>query len=963
MNKLVVICFVALVMLGLSFAVSSCQAISTPNTVYTLDQNVNINGANCFSLSASNITLDCAGYSITGDNTLGTVGIDITQNEATITNCELSGFETGIRFTQDIPATMYILNSTVSSSLGKAFEKTHTTNNGLAVYVNYSNFITTAPSSDAFYLEGDWSSIYSNRNSFSAINGNAVTLNFGIQSGYIDNSNFTTTNGNAFYGIDYITLPITNSKFSTGNGAGIYLTNSQILVSVNNCSIFANGTGIYRDSNNGGTNPSLPFEFFGVFSGNTIIVNGTAIKTEEIGDYAGGASWYNNTIYSNIWVNDNYSSTTSSHNLFYNNVTNHGNKYYFSNGTPSWEVFNITTENAPNWATNGSNYPFNSSTVSAWIGDGNDWYPYTSNYTMHNPYCSITANNPFYPEPVIINASCNNGLVTHLYRNGTEIFNNSDLVGAGNYNYSIVSEANQSYYASTTYFSTTVDKGVLTLSLYLNGVQTNTTISNGTEVNVSVVIVYEDDLFLDGVLIPNPSILSNLTPGIHNITATFGNENYSTVSTTLLIEVLNQTLTIQQAVAAPIIETNATTNQVVFGQYSPSTNISISDSSGVMLDFTAIQTTSGNTTNVITPNTIDLGGALSSILVTIPSGANLSGDLWDSSFNATTVPTSSVSISGGTVSEAYDIGAGDTQINSSKAVRIVFKNNNGKHLGWYKNGMLTEITTNCNFDNQFVDSQLGDGEDCKIMVGNDLVIWTKHFTVFAVYSLSSSSSSAPASSSGGSGGGSYNSFVGVIRAGDISTTDTTNENTTITPVVKTPSAYSNPVEKIEILNNLGGKTSEAKVGDTIILKSEDSNGNVVAGAMINIFKPSGTSFSVVTGSDGTTELYIDEEGAYTFSLPSSNIQAAGVLTTKAQTTVQPVKTAPVLPPETITAEMPKANNNLLIPVGIVAAVIIIAVIAIAAIAYIDSERKKKEESKLKAKGAEELPNESEKPLV
>ena len=50
--------------------------------------------------------------------------------------------------------------------------------------------------------------------------------------------------------------------------------------------------------------------------------------------------------------------------------------------------------------------------------------------------------------------------------------------------------------------------------------------------------------------------------------------------------------------------------------------------------------------------------------------------------------------------------------------------------------------------------------DCKIDVGSDLVIWTKHFTSFATYTQSSTLSS----SSGGSGGGGPGP-IGAIAAG------------------------------------------------------------------------------------------------------------------------------------------------------------------------------------------------------
>ena len=44
--------------------VSSCQTLSTANTVYTLTQNVSSNGT-CFTITANNVTLDGQGYQVT----------------------------------------------------------------------------------------------------------------------------------------------------------------------------------------------------------------------------------------------------------------------------------------------------------------------------------------------------------------------------------------------------------------------------------------------------------------------------------------------------------------------------------------------------------------------------------------------------------------------------------------------------------------------------------------------------------------------------------------------------------------------------------------------------------------------------------------------------------------------------------------------------------------------------------
>jgi hypothetical protein len=82
---------------------------------------------------------------------------------------------------------------------------------------------------------------------------------------------------------------------------------------------------------------------------------------------------YYNNITGTIWSN-----SLNSTNYF--NTTGAGNIYYFANGTPSWNVFNITTTGV-NWADGGADWPFNATTVGGnWSGLGQDWHPWLVPY-------------------------------------------------------------------------------------------------------------------------------------------------------------------------------------------------------------------------------------------------------------------------------------------------------------------------------------------------------------------------------------------------------------------------------------------------------------------------------------------------------------------------------------------------------------------------------------------------------
>ena len=76
----------------------ACKSLSTAGTTYTMSANASISGADCFDVTAANITLNCNGYSITGNNATGTRGVYSTQFNTTIQNCNILNFSTPIYF-------------------------------------------------------------------------------------------------------------------------------------------------------------------------------------------------------------------------------------------------------------------------------------------------------------------------------------------------------------------------------------------------------------------------------------------------------------------------------------------------------------------------------------------------------------------------------------------------------------------------------------------------------------------------------------------------------------------------------------------------------------------------------------------------------------------------------------------------------------------------------------------------
>ena len=87
-----------------------------------------------------------------------------------------------------------------------------------------------------------------------------------------------------------------------------------------------------------------------------------------------------------------------------------------------------------------------------------------------------------------------------------------------------------------------------------------------------------------------------------------------------------------------------------------------------------------------------------------------------------------------TLSTAIEVGFSGAKLSFSKAVRLLLSNQAGKRAGYIRTGIdFTEITNTCASDDQTTGDALAADSECKIDVGSDLVIWTKHFTSFATY--------------------------------------------------------------------------------------------------------------------------------------------------------------------------------------------------------------------------------------
>lgn len=225
----------------------------------------------------------------------------------------------------------------------------------------------------------------------------------------------------------------------------------------------------------------------------------------------------------------------------------------------------------------------------------------------------------------------------------------------------------------------------------------------------------------------------------------------------------NGTLTVQNATLS------TSTPSVVIGSNPPaSSTISVPlDVNNATLDISALTASVGSTTVAILSDAITVNASTSvgDVVLQMPAGVEITAPSgWtgmvnlpqvQSNSSVTVAPDSGMTAS---VSSVIEIGFGDTPLTFDRAVRILFAGQGGNYVGYSQGGVFTQITTTCVGDTQTAGDALSAGGDCKITVGSDLVVWTKHFTSFVIYTQTQQQQST--GGGGGLGAGVMSSYSG-----------------------------------------------------------------------------------------------------------------------------------------------------------------------------------------------------------
>lgn len=194
--------------------------------------------------------------------------------------------------------------------------------------------------------------------------GNGIELDSSSDNNTFHNFNTTTTNANGFWLTSSTNNSFTDFSMTSLAGYGAYLSGFS-------GSRFSNGTihapanfSIYLAASSSNNS----------FSNITATTNLTSIRLLSS---SANNTFVQNNLTGSAWVND----TGGGNNTF--NASLIGNAYYFTNGTGSWEAYNITDSNGNNYADMGTDRPFNATMQVGldgyWGGSGNDWHPFTIN--------------------------------------------------------------------------------------------------------------------------------------------------------------------------------------------------------------------------------------------------------------------------------------------------------------------------------------------------------------------------------------------------------------------------------------------------------------------------------------------------------------------------------------------------------------------------------------------------------
>lgn len=165
-------------------SVSSCTFISSPGSYVLANNLMGEIGSFCIKIASSDVSLDCAGFSITHDQSTPAMGIEVDGpvTNVTVSTCEVSGYNSGIALVTGVS------NSLFSNNL------LHDNSNGLTVLSSSSNTFT-----GNMAFNNQQSGIFTSLSSSNAFTDNTAYGNFQAGFDLTSGSDFNVLDGNTAY--------------------------------------------------------------------------------------------------------------------------------------------------------------------------------------------------------------------------------------------------------------------------------------------------------------------------------------------------------------------------------------------------------------------------------------------------------------------------------------------------------------------------------------------------------------------------------------------------------------------------------------------------------------------------------------------------------------------------------------------------------------------------------------------
>ena len=257
-----------------------CGGIASSGT-YNLTSNLTSAGT-CFTVSAPNVAIDCAGYSITGANITNTYGVYSNQANTTVKNCKISKYTSGVYF--NAVQSGAVQNITVvnelnpgygilsSNSAGISISNSSITSSGSGIYLDnttYSNVSNTAATAYGYglYMTGGYYTTSANtvQGSQFTSSSHGIYLQYSHGTALINTSGSTTGTCSPAYGrcagievSNYMgSVTLVSSTGTSISDDGITITgasatiNSTLGVSNNSVGIRASATPLVMVNSNG----------------------------------------------------------------------------------------------------------------------------------------------------------------------------------------------------------------------------------------------------------------------------------------------------------------------------------------------------------------------------------------------------------------------------------------------------------------------------------------------------------------------------------------------------------------------------------------------------------------------------------------------------------------------------------------------------------------------------------------